>query len=1455
MVAPTRASKGETVPSAAPVRAAKTQAPITEPDGVASRLSAGQTLVPSTRTRMENAFGTSFAGVRVHTGGSAAEVTSAHAAEALTVGGDVAFAPGAYQPGTPAGEHLIAHELAHVVQQSGSPGVAQPSAIVSTPGEPAEAAADRAADTVLAGGRVTMPAGLTTRRRIMRRARMAGPTLPALSFSAPAAGFGGQMTPLAEARAGPVESSMISPAGGRMLATVGHAGQAATRSEPPGAAPPAPKSPDEAQTAIAAEQPAPPSVAVAGASAEQAAGEPDSAAGAGGRGQKRKEALEKKKGEIAEDAKKEEKQQEEHTEAAEERVEARRARTLRFGQNLGDRGAARVAAAAQRIASRAGAMRVREPGQQRVDGSQAAAEPPANENSSRAEGGQVAVVAASKPPVPSATAAGREIRQAVDRAAPHDMEEMGNMDSRSGEVSSAVQGAVGTQVEGVTSTLSKVNDAPATDAPGPPPPESNPMAPPPTRAPDMAAATPPPVPEESLDASEFSEAAEGELAQHDVDDQTLQRADEGPLAGIAADKSELDNNVERAAADVRAGEAPALEETAGGLADAEATGDMQMSAQRERGQTRVTAEQDATRTGAHTDRGNAADEIEGMARAASEEVTGKLDALRNRVTTEFDKQQQDHLKSFNTGTRNDLEAYKDERYSGWFGWGRWIKDRFVSINELRPVKDIYQRNYDRYMQRIDALVATLTADIETTISESLRMLNETRVKIQEKIESLPKKLRKDAEAAGKRAEQSFRRMEQQVADAGQQMRDELVQRRERAVTAVDEALKQIQEENLALVDKIKNAIKRLVELIGKFLRLMTRVTRMGVGNFISAAASQAVDGIRNNLWDELKTAFSEWLDSKFGIIQTLLSLPSNVFEMLTALATSLPQQFIENLPEFLPHIAVAAMAWLATSLAAKLIPGAGTIMLVIDGIRAAWSLVQSLLSAASAFFDFVMVVAGGGNGVVQFAKALARGIIAGLEALLTFLGVDRLIRRIAGAVLKPFGRLFGRLRERFRQWMTRRGRARDHAEGAHGRSRRREREEPGDPHQHRRDREAADHDEHTERRRRQDDDRHRQEAESHRDPRSRGDRDPAAARNRQREKERERDREEERRNRQRLDKAARELPAKIGALLQRGVTGIRLFAQLAFWRLRYRLSGLSVEQVGPGRFKVLARVNPEANVFEGVNLTGTELLRFIREVSRDIMNDPRSKLATRETRATRRRERGGGRDVISHEVTSPLGMIGVSQGMKHRGLWSREVLRFKSGTELLRRQGWGTVKNKIVQLLQRRKALRYLSTADRPESLASLLDRSSIRSAEDFRRFMQGISERVPGVDRSVTEELWGVLQQEALRSEAGLAQAAFIGQTAQAGVPFTQVLGASPMAPEGSQRAARETDEFLAGEAGAEPSQRVKDQMELEIAQIRLWVEALGLKFKDEVQAKKVIREKIYEFYGMSPGVTALGD
>ena len=66
---------------------------------------------------MEGAFGADFGGVRVHADSSADGLSRSMQAKAFTVGSDIFFARGQYQPSSTSGQRLLAHELTHTVQQ------------------------------------------------------------------------------------------------------------------------------------------------------------------------------------------------------------------------------------------------------------------------------------------------------------------------------------------------------------------------------------------------------------------------------------------------------------------------------------------------------------------------------------------------------------------------------------------------------------------------------------------------------------------------------------------------------------------------------------------------------------------------------------------------------------------------------------------------------------------------------------------------------------------------------------------------------------------------------------------------------------------------------------------------------------------------------------------------------------------------------------------------------------------------------------------------------------------------------------------------------------------------------------------------------------------------------------------------------------------------------------------
>ncbi|HYX53127.1 MAG TPA: DUF4157 domain-containing protein [Candidatus Limnocylindrales bacterium] len=134
--------------------------------------SPGRPLDTSIRTVMERRFGQDFSSVRVHADASAAESARAVNARAYTLGNRIVFGARQYVPSTHAGQKLLAHELAHVVQQGRSnPQILHSHLEVGPAHDPLEQEAEARAEAVMNGrsaGAVSFHSSTTGPARIQR---------------------------------------------------------------------------------------------------------------------------------------------------------------------------------------------------------------------------------------------------------------------------------------------------------------------------------------------------------------------------------------------------------------------------------------------------------------------------------------------------------------------------------------------------------------------------------------------------------------------------------------------------------------------------------------------------------------------------------------------------------------------------------------------------------------------------------------------------------------------------------------------------------------------------------------------------------------------------------------------------------------------------------------------------------------------------------------------------------------------------------------------------------------------------------------------------------------------------------------------------------------------------------------------------------------------------------------
>jgi hypothetical protein len=210
-----------------------------------------------------------------------------------------------------------------------------------------------------------------------------------------------------------------------------------------------------------------------------------------------------------------------------------------------------------------------------------------------------------------------------------------------------------------------------------------------------------------------------------------------------------------------------------------------------------------------------------------------------------------------------------------------------------------------------------------------------------------------------------------------------------------------------------------------------------------------------------------------------------------------------------------------------IVPAAGAVLAIIEGLQAAWGTVSRVIQAFDRFMGFLKAVKTGQSGP-QFGAALAAAGVV----LIDFVS-NWLLKRVRGAAskvaakVKEIAKKIGRKLKAATKKLGRKfGKAKDKFFG-----------------------------------------------------KEKGDKGKGKESDRKANKENKEDK--DRKNKDKVEQAARELQPKVNALLGRGVSGIRLRAQLAIWRIQHKLSRLYIDKKGADRFDVVAQVNPTANVTEG----------------------------------------------------------------------------------------------------------------------------------------------------------------------------------------------------------------------------------------------------------------------------------
>ncbi|MDH6224162.1 DUF4157 domain-containing protein [Streptomyces sp. MJP52] len=165
------------------------------------------------------------------------------------------------------------------------------------------------------------------------------------------------------------------------------------------------------------------------------------------------------------------------------------------------------------------------------------------------------------------------------------------------------------------------------------------------------------------------------------------------------------------------------------------------------------------------------------------------------------------------------------------------------------------------------------------------------------------------------------------------------------------------------------------------------------GDWISKAGAAAETGVKEHLFTEVTTAVKAWFNQK---VQEIIGIPMEDFQELLSGGVTVEQMAQMAWDEALPQLPIIIGVLVVEKVVAKLIPGAGWVMAIIDALQTAWGALSEILAAFGLFMDFLKSVKSG-NGAQPFAKAVAAGVVALLELIYEFLieGVGRFMGKVA----------------------------------------------------------------------------------------------------------------------------------------------------------------------------------------------------------------------------------------------------------------------------------------------------------------------------------------------------------------------------------------------------------------------------------------------------------------------------
>jgi len=512
---------------------------------------------------------------------------------------------------------------------------------------------------------------------------------------------------------------------------------------------------------------------------------------------------------------------------------------------------------------------------------------PASEGQSKSNAGQVNVVSDRPAPKVDPNKGKQTLQEKLRANVPRKVEDVDNFkrDKKAQHTGADVMKVVQVDKSSVVSTFQDMGHTPP-----PAPREFEPEAlPPPEPAPGTSALTLgkdgiAPLQKEHTDLSNYTKEADDKLKEEGVTQEQIDMVDSGDLASANKEKKGMEKSATTEPLAVQKFAQDQNKKVEQDLKQEETKKRSEMSSRRKANLGVTGQKQKNTKSALEKKREEVATKINGIYTAAQDKVKKRLADLETLSMKRFDDGNTKATQQFEDDVNSELREFKADRYSGWFGWARKIRDWWKGMDDLPAVKAIFDRNREKFVATINKLVEDISADNKKVIQECKDELQKARTEIKDYVDKLGPSLKDIGKKAAEDMNSKLDEMDKFIAKKEDDLQNQLKDKQTAAIKAIDEK-----------IEKMKEAMAGALAKLGKLL-----------------------------LWAAKK--FFTWALEKFGFsLGTIDSIINKGAAVLKAIFTG-PIKFVKNLmnaaitgfknfgKNFLKHLQDAVFDWLTGSI-------------------------------------------------------------------------------------------------------------------------------------------------------------------------------------------------------------------------------------------------------------------------------------------------------------------------------------------------------------------------------------------------------------------------------------------------------------------------------------------------------------------------------------------------------------